>query len=157
MASIKGNALEEHVHFHTNVLNISGMVMQLPHVEQNQTLQVPLAEQICKLHKQIFRPVTPLKANVLEWLLQGHPNNRLVNYVLHGLCEGFSLQYKGHQVGHQPHNLPSAFESLRLLRERLIKEVNLKCMLGLFDQIPWPNLICSLVGMVPKKIHQRCE
>ena len=74
-----------------------------------------------------------------------------MQYVLSGLQNGFSLEYKGEHKFQAPRNLPSAFQFPDAIRERLYKEITLGRMAGLFDSPPLPNLMCSPVGMVPKK------
>ena len=94
---------------------------------------------------------TPVKPGRLEVLLQGHPNQALVHEVLTGFSQGFQLKYKGPRQGRIHRNLSSAFQHPNLLQQHLDKEISAGRMLGPFKGIPLPNLICSPVGMVPKK------
>ena len=60
-----------------------------------------------QLQEATFTPVTPLKADQLEYLLQGYPNCDLVNYVLQGIRQGT----KDHTLGDNPgicHQLTSS-------------------------------------------------
>ena len=87
----------------------------------------------------------------LKQLLQGHPNRKLIQKVVHGFWFGFSLKYNGPGVNRQPHNLPTAFTHSHQLWKSVMKEVSLGCVLGPFKVQPICPLICSLVGMVEKK------
>ena len=71
--------------------------------------------------------------------------------VLTGFHQGFQLKYKGARQGRIHRNLNSAFQHAKLLQQHLDKEISAGMMLGPFKKIPLPNLICSPVGMVPKK------
>ena len=93
----------------------------------------------------------PVKPDRLEALLQGHPNQVLVHEVLTGFCQDFQLKYKGPRQGRIHRNLNSAFQHPKLLQQHLDKEISTGRMLGPFKKILLPNLICSPVGMVPKK------
>ena len=71
--------------------------------------------------------------------------------MLNGLRNGFSLEYKGERSFRAPDNLPSADTKPELIRERLHKEVQLGCIWGPFKEPPFKHLMCSPVGLVPKK------
>ena len=125
---------------HTNARDVSNWATQLQPAEINQL-------QLLKDYK----PVTPVSYRVLGSLLLGHPNRTLVNYVVNGFKSGFSLLYQGPRLGRQPNNLKSAAQFKDKLAVRLRKEVTLGRMLGPFSSPPLHNLICSPIGMVPKK------
>ena len=74
-----------------------------------------------------------------------------MEYVLQGLESGFSLEYEGNFEFRAPKNLLSAQLDPQVIRDRLFKEVNLHRMLGPFNTPPFPDLMCSPVGLVPKK------
>ena len=71
--------------------------------------------------------------------------------VLTGFCQGFQLKYKGPRQGRIHRNLNSAFQHPKLLQQHLDKEISAGRMLGPFMKILLPSLICSPMGMVPKK------
>ena len=71
--------------------------------------------------------------------------------MLNRLLNGFSLEYEGERAFQAIDNLPSADTKPELIRDRLQKEVKLGCMWGLFKEPPFKHLMCSLVGLVPKK------
>ena len=104
-----------------------------------------------QLHEATYIPQTPLKCRCLQELLKHHPDNHKVQYVLQGLQQGFSLEYDGPFEFRAPPNLPTAKLDPQLIRDRLSKEINLGRMLGPFKQPPFKDLMCSPVGLVPKK------
>ena len=71
--------------------------------------------------------------------------------VLTGFHEDFHLKYKGPREGRIHRNLTSTFQHPKLLQQCLDKEISAGRMLRPFKEMPLPNLICSPVGMVPKK------
>ena len=71
--------------------------------------------------------------------------------MLQGLDTGFSLEYNGNFQFRAPRNLPTAQLDPQLIRSKLYKEIGLRRMLGPFDTPPFPDLMCSPVGLVPKK------
>ena len=100
--------------------------------------------------KQYILP-TPLRVECLQVLLQHHPQQDRVCYVLNGLSHGFSLEYEGQQSFRAPDNLPSADTKPELIWERLYKEVQLGRMWGLFKEPPFQHLMCSQSDWYPKK------
>ena len=71
--------------------------------------------------------------------------------MLNGLLNSFSLEYEGQRAFRAPDNLPSADTKPELIRDRLHKEVKLGHMGGPFKEPPFEHLMCSPVGLVPKK------
>ena len=84
-------------------------------------------------------------------LLRSHPQPAKVSYLLSGLQHGFSLEYEGERSFRAPDNLPSAQIKPQLIKDRLNKEIKLGRMWGPFDNLPFQHLMCSPVGLVPKK------
>ena len=107
-----------------------------------------------QLQEQQVRPVTPIKHTTLGNLLKDHPNKHKVSYVIQGFKFGFSLKYNGPWENRQPRNLLSAYQHSAKLWASLMKEVQLGLMLGPFPVQPVDPLICSPVGMVPKRDSQ---
>ena len=111
--------------------------------------------QLQQLQEETYVPQTPLNRRQLAELLQHHPDSDAVTYVLLGLKNGFSLEYQGEFKFRTPKNLPTAQLNPKLIRDKkLFKEISLKRMLGPFDTPPFPDLMCSPVGLVPKKDSQ---
>ena len=103
-----------------------------------------------QLQESTFRPVTLVQVDRLKQLLQGHPNRKLVQKVVHGFQFGFPLKDNGPRVNIQPHNLRTAFTHSHQLWKSVMKKVSLGCMLSPFEVQPICPLICSPVGMVEK-------
>ena len=93
----------------------------------------------------------PLKVNRLSELLKHHPDSEKVNYVIQGLRNGFDLEYSGPFEPRTPDNLSAVDQDPQLIRDKLQKEVSLGHMVGPFPEPPFSDLICSPVGLVPKK------
>ena len=98
-----------------------------------------------------YVPPTPLKVAKLRQLLRRCPDSDRVEYVLNGLQHGFALEYEGQFKFRAPQNLPSARQDPQIIKDKLFKEVSLGRMLGPFNSPPLHNLMCSPVGLVPKK------
>ena len=127
--------------FHTGAANVQDMATQQSTVGDTQ---------LCKLVQQVPQ-WTPVNPECLTQLLQDHPDQQLVNEVVNGFRHGFPLKYNGPHERRIHHNLKSAFQFPKQLQQHLDKEVSLGRMLGPFQSKPLDNLICSPVGMVPKK------
>ena len=93
----------------------------------------------------------PLKANKLSKLLSKYPDSDKVSYVIQGLTHGFALEYEGQFKFRAPDNLPTAKLDPQLIWDRLHKDIQLGRMLGPFKDPPFLDLMCSPVGLVPKK------
>ena len=137
LTTTRVSAPEPNADSHTNVANVQDQAIQQQTVEGDQLQQLI----------QLVPQWTLVKPDRLEALLQGH----LVHKVLTGFCQGFQLKYKGPRQGRIHRNLNSAFQHPKLLQQHLDKEITAGRMLGPFKKIPLPNLICSPMGMVPKK------
>ena len=96
-------------------------------------------------------PPMPLKHNQLSELLSKYPDSDKVDYVIQGLIQGFALEYTGQFRFRVPENLPMAKLDPQLIRDQLNKEIALDRMLGPFKDPPFPDLMCSPMGLVPKK------
>ena len=93
----------------------------------------------------------PIKIRQFSKLLQHHPDNNKVQYMIQGLQNGFDLEYMGPFQHRTPDNLLTAAQDPQPIKDKLQKEVNLGHMVGPFSDPPFPDLICSPVGLVPKK------
>ena len=130
----------------TNAVNVSWQDIAKDNAEDSNV--------ICN-HSQLnpitFKLVTLIKANRLEQLLKGHPDQDLVHYVITGFRQGFTLKYQGPKVNREPNNLKSAYQFKDKLWASLMKEVHLGRMIDPFASQSITPLICSPVGMVEKK------
>ena len=131
--------LTQHHFVHNKSSNNKAVQQQQPH---SQTLQ---------LAEETYIPPMPLKHNQLSELLSKYPDSDKVDYVIQGLKQGFALEYTGQFKFCAPENLPMAKLDPQLIRDQLNKEIALGRMLGLFKDPPFPDLMCSPVGLVPKK------
>ena len=61
------------------------------------------------------------------------------------------MEYHSNFKFRAPKNLPTAQIDPKLIQEKLAKEVRLGRMLGPFSEPPFMDLMCSPVGLVPKK------
>ena len=115
-----------------------------PHKQPFSKITTPLLE-------QHYEPPTPIKVNRLSELLKHHPDSDKVQYMIQGLWPGFDLEYSVPFEPKTPDNLSTAAQDPQLIKDKLQKEVKLGCMVGPFKEIPFPDLICCQVGLVPKK------
>ena len=128
---------------HSSACNISSNNRVVPQQQPR--------KQILQLAEETYVPPMPLKPNQLSELLSRYPDSDKVAYVIQGLKQGFALEYKGQFKFRAPENLPTAKLDPQLIRDRLNKEIQLGRMLGPFEEPPFPDLMCSPVGLVPKK------
>ena len=111
----------------------------------------PFSKITMPLQERHFIPPMPIKVNKLSEPLKYHPDSEKVNYVIQGLRNGFDLEYSGPFEPRTPANLSTADQDPQLIRDNLQKEVSLGHMIGPFPEPPFLDLICSPVGLVPKK------
>ena len=69
--------------------------------------------QALQLVEETYIPPSPLKYNQLSELLSKYPDSNRVDYIIHGLKHGFSLEYTGHYKFCAPENLPTVGVSRR--------------------------------------------
>ena len=96
------------------------------------------------------RPITPVKADCLEVLLNGY-SFPLKNYLLQGFNFGFRVHFEGERRVFVPPNLKSALAQPDIVREKLKKEITAGRIAGPFQDPPFPHMFCSPLGIVPKK------
>ena len=75
----------------------------------------------------------------------------MVEFLLDGFQNGFSLCYQGPRCSRTLRNLPSAYEFPDVVHQLLNKEIALGRMAGPFAEKPFDKLICSPIGLVDKK------
>ena len=131
---------------HTNTIQTNHRALQPKHPHQQQ-LQKPTQWP----SREEYIPPTPLQLDKLWQLLCHHPQQHRVNYILKGLTDGFSLEYTGPVSFWAPRNLPSAAQFPDLVLQCLNKEIAAGRMLGPFQELLMPDLMCSPLGIVPKK------
>ena len=122
---------------------------------------VPLAEleneaitNTIRQHPELFKIVTPLKADKLEGLLQSHPNRELIDSLVHGIRDGFwpyadtvSLEGQGGVVKHSHLFDATTLDFLRTQRD---VEMSLGRYSQSFGRKLLPGMICQPIFAVPK-------
>ena len=83
-------------------------------------------------------------------LLTSHPDREKVNYIIHGLTNGFDIGFRGCFTDTAPRNNKSAFEHEDGLNEAVEKEVRRKHTAGPFSSPPFPSNHISPLGAEPK-------
>ena len=105
--------------------------------------------------QDIFCPLnalarTPISREQLEQWLAGYPNRQAAWAIKRGFRVGFRIGYKGNREARQANNHGSAQLRPDIVREKLLKEVQMGRVAGPFQNIPMPNLIVSPIGLVKK-------
>jgi len=97
-----------------------------------------------------IRPVTPVKVDQLEYLLQSYPAS-LKEYLVSGFSCGFSINFVGERHSFESPNLKSALEQPQIVVSKLNEEREAGRIVGPFSIPPFQNFCCSPLGIVPKK------
>ena len=93
---------------------------------------------------------TPVNVPVLATYLSEY-NSPDAAFLLDGFLHGFSLQYQGPRLQRDAPNLKSARINPEIVQQKIDKEVREGRVAGPFQNRPFPNLIVSPLGLVPKK------
>ena len=96
--------------------------------------------------------VTPVNVKCLACWLDGYDHEKS-KYLLKGFEFGFKIPYTGKRVFRQSRNLKSALDNLDILKQKICFEVQNGRAAGPFslDNLPFPNLQISPLGLVPKQ------
>ena len=94
---------------------------------------------------------TPVLVDKLEGQLKDHPDQPFVQKLCTELREGARIGYDGPRISRRAKNLATANINPQIVSENLAKEVSLGRTAGPFDEVPFPNLQVSPIGLVPKK------
>ena len=73
------------------------------------------------LDPEVFKVITPIKVDMLEYMTRDHPNRQYVDYVLAGLRTGFRYGFRGKRRKIIQDNLPTIDEDLRAFEEAIYK------------------------------------
>ena len=103
-----------------------------------------------KFHHRTPQPITPVKADRPEELLEGYPFQSRV-YLTRGFHLGFRIYFEGERRIFEPPNLKSATAQPDIIRDKLDKEINAGQIASPFQNPPFPDMFCSPLGIVPKK------
>ena len=95
---------------------------------------------------------TPVKPNVLALLLQGYDKN-LTNALVTGFTCGFRIpcSFPSDPPKHEYENHRSVRDNLDNVQQKLNKEKAKHRIAGPFVSDPFPNMVYSPLGIVPKK------
>ena len=93
---------------------------------------------------------TPVKIDRLKAFLEGY-NQQLVEYIVKGFKEGFSLCSRAKVNNIEPKNLKSAYLHPEVLDDKIKKEVDLGRLLGPFDSRSFDDMCTSPIGLQQKK------
>ena len=95
--------------------------------------------------------ISPINVATLNRFLTNHPDRHLVNFLLDGFTNGFSIGYHGSITPEQCRNLLSARHSPDAVSAAILKEVRHGHTAGPFQFMPFEFFHCSPLGAVPKK------
>ena len=98
----------------------------------------------------LHKPVTPVKVDRLNFLLNGYETS-LRLYLVNGFTFGFHVGFDGERYALHSPSLKSALDQLQIVRTKLRKESEAGRICGHFICPPFPNFVCSPLGIVPKK------
>ena len=93
---------------------------------------------------------SPIKIKVLNQYLAEHPDRELVNFLIFGFSNGFSIRFIGILAECFPSNLKSAQEHPIEVSEAIGREISRGHTSGPFNYLPFPICHCSPLGTVPK-------
>ena len=95
---------------------------------------------------------TPLRPDRFVFILRNYPDTDFADYFVQGLRNGFRLGYTGLQFERTTPNARTARDYPQIVRDYVAKEVSSKHTIGPFDNPPFPNFVCSSLGVRPKKL-----
>ena len=95
-------------------------------------------------------PVTPVRVDQLEFLLDGY-DIILKQFLVDGFRYGFRVNFVGERASSESPNLKSALERPDITRAKLHQECDAGRIVGPFSTPPFLNFPCSPLGLVPKK------
>ena len=114
---------------------------------------VAVASSALKIATEIpERAFTPLKPDRFAFMLRNYPDSDFADYFVDGIRNGFRLGYNGLQFERMTPNARTARDYPQIVREYVAKEVASKHTIGPFDTPPFPNFVCSSLGVRPKKL-----
>ena len=95
-------------------------------------------------------PVTPVRVDRLDFLLQGY-RSHLATYLVNGFRYGFRIRFIGDRTRVESPNLKSALQNAHLVTSKLHMEISAGRIAGPFTRPPFPDFRSSPIGIVPKK------
>ena len=96
--------------------------------------------------------MTPVHVDRLVELLRIHEySEEEIVFLEHGFRHGFDIGYEGPQVRQSTaNNIPFTVGDECIMWNKIMKEVELGRMAGLYDSIPFENFMQSPISLVPK-------
>ena len=95
-------------------------------------------------------PVTPIRVDRLEFLLDGY-DIILKRFLVDGFRHGFRVNFVSGRVSSESPNLKSALDPPDIAHAKLRQECDAGRTVGPFSTPPFHNFRCSPLGRVPKK------
>lgn len=89
--------------------------------------------------------------NEVEKSLINYPSQDVASELVNGLKYGFPLQYSGTRLPFMAKNSPTVFQMLKLVRQKIDKELSMGRIAGPFINPSFPTFRVSPIGLVPKK------
>ena len=132
----------------SNTFAISVAQNTLPHSVPPANLKHTPSKQA--FQPSLHKPVTPVKVDRLNFLLSGYETS-LRLYLVNGFTFGFRVGFDGERCALHSPNLKSALDQPQIVRTKLRKECEAGRICGPFICPPFPNFVCSPLGIVPKK------
>lgn len=93
---------------------------------------------------------SPINISVLHDRLLPYPDKNDAVLLLHGFQFGFKIPYEGSREGRLSRNHMSALQYPKIVWKKLQDEIAEGRVAGPFPDPPFPNLIVSPIGLVPK-------
>ena len=131
-----------------NTFAISAVPNTLPHSVPPANLKHTPSKQA--FQPSLHKPVTPVKVDRLNFLLSGYETS-LRLYLVNGFTFGFRVGFDGERCALHSPNLKSVLDQPQIVRTKLRKECEAVKICGPFICPPFPNFVCSPLGIVPKK------
>ena len=98
-----------------------------------------------------YTPLQRVNAREIAHLARDHPDRELVDFVVDGFTNGFSLGMTSEPEPRGPcENLSGVLKHPDVAQRMVDEEVAQGHMLGPFDEPPLPNLVYSPINLVPK-------
>ena len=129
-------------------INVTDASKNTPHFDAHSG---PLGEVPTEFFQAPSVVFTPVKVNILSFLLRDHPDKVLVDFLVAGFTHGFRLGFHGRELSSSKRNNSSAYEHAGLIDEAILKELNRGHTVGPFVQPPLTDFHCSPLGAAPKK------
>ena len=102
-------------------------------------------------HSIPFVLPTPIKFATLDHMLSQYPVLADASFLREGFSKGFCIGYSGPRQSRVAGCLSSASANMLVVRNMLAQEIKLGRIAGPFKVMPFRNLQCSPIGLVPKK------